>query len=137
MLDVLEHLKDDRQGLREARRVLRERGALVVSVPLHPCLWSRHDEAMGHFRRYRPGEVSRLAREAGFSVVYRTCWNAPGVVGAVVRKTGLAIEKATVAARPFLWAESWVVTRIPSAVGLSEFVVAVRQKAVQAQRKTA
>lgn len=63
-LDVLEHLDDDRGALAELRRVVGAGGALVVTVPAHPRLWSRHDEANHHRRRYtRP--TLRAAAEAG------------------------------------------------------------------------
>lgn len=63
--DVLEHLGDDREGLAEQRRVVREGGRVVTAVPADPRLWSVHDENVGHHRRYRAAEFGRLARSAG------------------------------------------------------------------------
>lgn len=71
LFDVLEHLEDDRAALAEARRVLKPGGLLFVSVPLHPELWSAHDSACGHFRRYRKGEAAGLAASLGFAVLER------------------------------------------------------------------
>ena len=68
MLDVLEHLSDDRRALREVRRVLRPGGALVFSVPAYQHLWSAHDEALHHFRRYEFHSLGRLLQESGFQV---------------------------------------------------------------------
>jgi len=51
-LDVLEHLEDDVAGLRELARVARPGAHLLLTVPAYPRLWSSHDEAAGHQRRY-------------------------------------------------------------------------------------
>ena len=68
MLDVLEHLSDDGKALREVRRILRPGGALVLSVPAYQHLWSAHDEALHHFRRYEKSSLNRALQKAGFRV---------------------------------------------------------------------
>ena len=68
MLDVLEHLSDDARALSEVRRILRPGGALVLSVPAYQHLWSAHDEALHHFRRYEKSGLSRVLHRAGFGV---------------------------------------------------------------------
>lgn len=70
--DVLEHLDDDAAGLAEARRVLRPAGHLLVTVPAYRFLWSVHDEALGHRRRYVASELHSALNRAGFVVVHRS-----------------------------------------------------------------
>lgn len=50
--DVIEHLRDDRAALNELRRVAASGGRLLATVPAYQWLWSRHDVAHHHFRRY-------------------------------------------------------------------------------------
>lgn len=70
--DVLEHLDDDHEGLREMRRVLKPNGHLLLTVPAYRFLWSVHDESLGHRRRYVAAEVHSKLNVAGFVVVRRS-----------------------------------------------------------------
>jgi 2-polyprenyl-3-methyl-5-hydroxy-6-metoxy-1,4-benzoquinol methylase len=65
-MDVLEHLDDDRAALRELRRVTRPGGRMLVSVPALPALFSSHDVAAGHRRRYRRRDLVAAAGETGW-----------------------------------------------------------------------
>lgn len=65
LLDVLEHIEDDRAALRRLAGLLAPGGALLATVPALPILWSAHDEANDHFRRYRRGELGRRLEDAG------------------------------------------------------------------------
>lgn len=67
-LNVLEHIEDDLAVLRELHRCLKPRGRLLLYVPAFQLLYSAMDRKVGHFRRYRKGQlVDKLAR-AGFDV---------------------------------------------------------------------
>ena len=52
ILDVLEHIEDDRAALKSMARRLKPGGAILIAVPAHPWLWSAHDVANHHHRRY-------------------------------------------------------------------------------------
>lgn len=69
MLDVLEHLEDDVGALLELHRVLRPGGYLLVTVPAYQWLWSEHDEALHHKRRYGARELRRKVEGAGLHIV--------------------------------------------------------------------
>jgi ubiquinone/menaquinone biosynthesis C-methylase UbiE len=67
-LDVLEHVDDDLLAMKELRRVLSPDGALLVTVPAYRFLWSEHDEALHHRRRYTASELRNKLTLAGFQV---------------------------------------------------------------------
>ncbi|MBX7111697.1 MAG: class I SAM-dependent methyltransferase [Dehalococcoidia bacterium] len=67
-LDVLEHLGNPIAAAREFRRTLRPGGRLLVTVPAYQWLWSSHDVALGHHRRYTRAPLRRLLAEAGFEI---------------------------------------------------------------------
>ena len=58
--DIVEHVEDDRQILRELRRVSRPGAAIVFSVPLDPSRWSAFDDLVGHVHRYQATELQDL-----------------------------------------------------------------------------
>jgi len=73
--DVLEHLVDDVAAAHEVRRVLRPGGHFLVAVPADPRLWSAHDEAVDHVRRYTRPTLTALLTRAGFAIESMRSWN--------------------------------------------------------------
>ena len=73
--DVLEHLEDDDACVREVRRVLKPGGAFLVAVPCDPNLWSAHDDAVDHVRRYTRQTLTEVLERDGMQLVSMTSWN--------------------------------------------------------------
>jgi SAM-dependent methyltransferase len=73
--DVLEHITEDRQVVAEIARVTRSGGRVLVAVPADPRLWSPHDEAIGHVRRYTRPELIRLFDGPNFRINDVRSWN--------------------------------------------------------------
>jgi 2-polyprenyl-3-methyl-5-hydroxy-6-metoxy-1,4-benzoquinol methylase len=72
LLDVLEHVADDRALLAGlVRDLLAAGGALAVSVPAWPGLYTRHDQMLGHHRRYRSEQLEELLRQCDLTVMDR------------------------------------------------------------------
>jgi ubiquinone/menaquinone biosynthesis C-methylase UbiE len=67
-IELLEHMQNDVGTLREFARVLRSNGLLLLTVPAYQFLWTKHDEALGHVRRYTLRDVKTKLQEAGFVV---------------------------------------------------------------------
>lgn len=70
--DILEHLDDDVAVLKEFYRVLKRGGYVVITVPAYSILWSEHDLALMHRRRYVAGVLAQRSRLAGFEVIRLT-----------------------------------------------------------------
>jgi hypothetical protein len=89
LLDVIEHVPDDDAFLRLlTEENLADEGTMVVSVPARQSLFSRHDEALGHYRRYSPAQLRR-----------------------VVVANGLAVQKAGGLFHSLLFPRTWSVVR--------------------------
>lgn len=69
LLDVVEHVSDDHAFLRAfVTDNLAPGGKVLVSVPAWPSLFSRHDEALKHHRRYSPAACRALLQGVGLAV---------------------------------------------------------------------
>jgi ubiquinone/menaquinone biosynthesis C-methylase UbiE len=67
---------DDRVAVREAHRVLREGGLLIVNVAAFEWLRGEHDLVVRTRHRYRKEEIGRLLAGNGFAVKRLLYWNA-------------------------------------------------------------
>lgn len=65
LMDVLEHVDDDVGLLRDVRSRVAPRARFIVSVPAFSWLWSRHDEFLGHRRRYTRTRLCEVLAAAG------------------------------------------------------------------------
>ena len=73
--DVLEHIVDDDTAVTEVRRALRPGGMFLVAVPADPKLWSDHDVAVDHVRRYTRETLRDVLERNGFEIASMTSWN--------------------------------------------------------------
>ena len=74
--DVLEHIEHDLEAVSEITRVLRPGGVAIISVPAHQWLFSRHDLALHHFRRYSKAGLRGLLENGGLRIRRLSYWNA-------------------------------------------------------------
>ena len=83
LLDVLEHIKDDRATLETVHDLLAPQGCVILTVPAFPFLWGPHDEAHHHQRRYVASKLQCLLEDAGFEISmlsYCNTWLFPAAV---------------------------------------------------------
>jgi SAM-dependent methyltransferase len=75
MFDVLEHIDRDVDSLRVVRERLKDDGKLCLTVPAMPFLWSAHDVANHHKRRYTMRSLKDVVTRAGFTPNYTSYFN--------------------------------------------------------------
>ena len=73
--DVLEHILDHDTAVSEVRRALRPGGTFLIAVPADPRLWSDHDVAVDHVRRYTRQTLRAVLERNGFELASITSWN--------------------------------------------------------------
>ncbi len=131
LLDVLEHIEDDRAALASIATLLRPGGRIILTVPAFPWMWSGHDVANHHFRRYTKQTLRAAIAEAGLKVELLSPFNsflfplaaAARIAGRISGKEGSAdaIPPAPInAAFRFLFGlERYALGRVPFPPGVS------------------
>jgi SAM-dependent methyltransferase len=69
LLDVIEHLPDDKRALEQAKEALIPGGLLFVTTPAFPQFWSYNDDLVHHLRRYTRADFARLAKATGLKLI--------------------------------------------------------------------
>lgn len=73
--DCLEHLEDDNKAIRNWKKLLKIGGKMYVFVPAFQSLWSSHDEANMHFRRYTNKELKEKLTVENLEILKSSYWN--------------------------------------------------------------
>jgi SAM-dependent methyltransferase len=143
LLDVLEHVVDDKGSLAAVFTRLKPGGALLLTVPANPWMWSAHDVAHHHHRRYRKSEIAALAAAAGFDIELLSPFNTmlfPLIAGVrVINKLrGHDSADDALPARPvnqaldrLFGAEAGLIGRLPFPFGVSLVAVLRRPEAAR------
>jgi len=74
-LDVLEHVDADAASINSLVQLLRPGGYFLTTVPAHPWMWSSHDIAHHHKRRYRMRDYLSLFHGAQMNVLKSSYFN--------------------------------------------------------------
>jgi SAM-dependent methyltransferase len=75
ILDVLEHVEQDRQALASIAGKLRPNGHVLITVPAFPWMWSAHDEVNHHKRRYTRATLAKVVADAGLKLEMMSWFN--------------------------------------------------------------
>jgi len=69
ILDVIEHVQKHKTVLKEIWRMLKPNGIIVVTVPAYQFLWSQHDVASSHVRRYNNSTITKELKDSQFKII--------------------------------------------------------------------
>jgi len=136
LLDVLEHIENDDDALVRIGQLLGPTGRLLITVPAYSWLWSAHDEAHHHHRRYTAQLLRDKAQQANL-VVDKLCYfntflfpliALVRLIGKVSKKTGgsdAAIPSPLInyLLKAIFSLERYVITRVRLPFGTSVMAV--------------
>ncbi len=75
ILDVLEHVEEDKAALESIARKLRPGGRILIAVPAHPWMWGVHDVVNHHKRRYTKKTLRAVVAAAGLKLEMLSWFN--------------------------------------------------------------
>jgi SAM-dependent methyltransferase len=134
--DVIEHIHDDKAALASIATRLKPGGKLVMTVPAHQWMWSAHDVANHHQRRYSKAALKRLIEDSPLKLEKIGYFNSLLFPLAVVERLASKARRkdtADLSLPPSLIntmfekafaAERHLIGRLPFTPGLSLFAVA-------------
>ena len=136
-LDVIEHVDADLHAVRALATKVQPGGLMVLTVPAFQALWSPHDNAVHHKRRYTLGAMRTLVEAAGLDVVHATYFNFllfPVAAGYILAQKLLQRDARSAMKVPARWAnaflrsifaaEAWAAPWLRLPFGTSSLVVA-------------
>ncbi|MFW6143683.1 MAG: class I SAM-dependent methyltransferase [Patescibacteria group bacterium] len=151
VLDVLEHIKEDKKTLKEIVRVLKPKGKALITVPAAKYLWSSHDEALDHKRRYNRKEIKqKIERTSNLKIKklsYAVTFLFPAIY--LFRKLQLLIGKEKLPQSSYVLLPKWLNSGFVAILKLESFLlkyvnlpfgatlIAVAEKGHSANRKEA
>ena len=70
LLDVLEHIEDDKKFLCDLHDLLHQNSRIIITVPAFQSLFTDHDRYLKHYRRYNRKELQQLLENTGFKIIH-------------------------------------------------------------------
>ena len=66
--DVLEHIKDDLNEIKNAKKKCKKKGFLIFSVPAYQSFYNEFDKSVGHFKRYNKNDFKKLSAKTNLKI---------------------------------------------------------------------
>lgn len=96
LLDVIEHIKEDRDFVKKALKHLKVNGRIIVNVPAFNMLYSKYDSVLGHIKRYRKKELKLLLTSLGLEIEHISYWGFFLFPVLIIRKFALYFKRKNI-----------------------------------------
>ena len=85
-LDVLEHIKDDKNEIIKAIKSIKKGGYLIINVPAYSHLYSKFDNDVGHHKRYEKKDIRIILKGLEFKKLDLTYYDSIGYMLSLLSK---------------------------------------------------
>ena len=100
--DVLEHIKDDLNELKNAKKKLKKNAYLIFSVPAYQTLYSDFDKSVGHYKRYNKDDFIKLEKKVGLKIEKLVYYDSLGLFFLILNKL-FSLKQTNLKKKIFLW----------------------------------
>lgn len=80
-LNVVEHIENDKEAIRNLSLLIKPGGKLIILVPAYQKLYNSFDLHLGHFRRYTKKTLSEAITQSGLVLYKSFYFNFAGIAG--------------------------------------------------------
>ena len=84
--DVLEHIKNDLNEVKEAQKRLDKKGCLIFSVPAYQYFYNNFDKSVGHFKRYNRNDFIKIGKKTGLKIEKLIYYDSVGFLFLILNK---------------------------------------------------
>jgi len=85
-LDVLEHIKDDKNEILKAFKSIKKNGYLIINVPAYSHLYSKFDKDVGHHKRYEKKDIKIIFKGLKFKKLDLKYYDSIGYILSLLSK---------------------------------------------------
>ncbi|MDA9071293.1 class I SAM-dependent methyltransferase [Candidatus Pelagibacter sp.] len=100
--DVLEHIENDLNETKEAKKKLTKNGYLIFSVPAYQSFYSDFDKSVGHFKRYNKQDFVKLEKKTGLKIEKLAYYDSVGFLFLVMNKL-FCLKQTNLKNKIYLW----------------------------------
>ena len=100
--DVLEHIRDDLNEIKNAKKKLKKNGYLIFSVPAYQAFYSSFDKSVGHFKRYNKKDFIVLGKGTGLKIEKLAYYDSIGFLFLVLNKL-FSLKQTNLENKVYLW----------------------------------
>jgi SAM-dependent methyltransferase len=100
--DVIEHIKKDNDEIRNAIFSLKKNGNLIIAVPAFNTLYSKFDEDIGHYRRYKKNDFLKYQNK-NIKIVKSHYYDSVGFILSFLSKFISSNYRKNIKTKIFIW----------------------------------
>ena len=100
--DVLEHIRDDFNEVKNASSKLNKNGYLIFSVPAYQTFYSSFDKSVGHHKRYNKKDFIELEKKTGLKIKKLAYYDSLGFLFLILNKL-FSLKQTNLKNKVYLW----------------------------------